>query len=247
MRKIFCKENKKLNKKGFTLVEMLACVAILSIIALLLAEIVASSSNAYKRLYSTTEVQESCIESLTQISNIVRNSKSLTVRKQADGVIRIESKNYEGKYILVVYVPDADEADNYGKIYVDYDHDETNGPVGEGEEVVDFDITSDEKFLLTDMVTNFAVERSKYKKVTTNEDGVEVTEEVAQKKTLDFSLTLQKRGKTYTQNYKASVRNENPNTINIYDNTNGAQGNVPGDTGDEGADVPDDDDDEDDD
>ncbi len=126
MQDTVCINNKKVNKKGFTLVELLVCVAIMAVIALTLAEFVASSTGAYRRASGITKMQESCQDALNQISNIVRNSTSLTITKEAyadtgKNKITMTSKGYKvdgvSKTILLVYVPGNDKEDDYGKIY----------------------------------------------------------------------------------------------------------------------------------
>jgi len=198
MRKILCKNRKtniKVNKKGFTLVELLVCVAIMAVIAVLVANFVASSSAAYRRISSQTKVQEVCQDSLNQISNIVRNSKALSVTiNDSSGVITMESKNYQEKIIRLVYVPDTEE-NGYGRIYVDYDYtgeDITN--IEDGEEYNDF--------LLTDMVKDFSVKYSSYK---TKDDAGKETEKI-QKRVLDITLTLERNDREYSRTVKASLR-----------------------------------------
>ena len=198
MQKILCKKNKKVNKKGFTLVELLICIAIMAVIALLLAEFVASSTGAYRRISSQTKIQETCQSSLIQISNIVRNSKSLVVTKEANGKITMESKNYKNQNVLLVYVPDVKDND-YGRIYVDYNYvsgDITKNPSGE----------QYNDYLLTDMVKGFTVNYATYN--AKNDKGQNYVE--VQERTLDMVLTLEKNDKEFSQNYKASLRNSSP-------------------------------------
>jgi prepilin-type N-terminal cleavage/methylation domain-containing protein len=212
MRKIFCRQHKKLNKKGFTLVELLVSIAIMAVIAMLLAQFVASSTTAYRRTSAVTKIQESCQETLTQISNIVRNSTSLTVIKD-DGKITFESKNYDNKKIIIVYVEDSENKN--GKIYVDYDHAETISGKDWGEATVPQTDTSlligEQKFLLAENITNFEVNYSTYNKpIDSNNDGVYESEEVIeQNRTLDLVLSMEKNDKDYTHEYKASLRNTN--------------------------------------
>ncbi len=209
MRKILCKKNRKVNKKGFTLVELLVSVAILAVISMSLVQFVFSTTNAYRKSSSTTTVQETCRDTLTQISNIVRNSKSLKVIKSADGGITMKSENYEGKNILLIYVPDDSKENDYGRIYVCYDY---SYDIPEGEEGSLVDITSNDPgekyndYLLTDMVKSFTVDFSTYK--ATDEDGNEYT--VVQERTLDMVLSLERNDKSFTQDYKASLRNSSP-------------------------------------
>lgn len=214
MRKLFCKAGKKVNKKGFTLVELLVCVAIMSVIALLISQFIASTTGAYRRIYSQTKIQETCQDSLNQISNIVRNSKSLTITKNgADGTIKMESLNDEDKKIILKYIPDAN---GNGCIYVDYDYNATvdaeNAGKDEFDEISYPDIaetTSGEEynsFLLTDMVKEFKVDLATYKTQETI-DGKVVESDVIQDRTLDMVLTLSRNDKEFTQNYKASLRN----------------------------------------
>ncbi len=212
MRKIFCKQQKKLNKKGFTIVELLVSIAIMAVISLLLGQLVAATSGAYKRISATTEIQQSAQEALTQISNIVRNSNKLVISK-GDGIIVMESMNYANEKIVLVYVAagSTDEGD-MGKIYVDFNHAETISTVSREEDasVPELDITQIQKedFLITDLVKDFTVDYSTYlKSVGESEDVTAV--EVTQNRTLDLSLTLEKNGRESTQNYKASLRNSN--------------------------------------
>lgn len=210
MRKILCKTKKKLNKKGFTLVELLICVAIMAVIALTLAQFVGISSKTYHRTSSQTKIQEVSQETLTKISNIVRNSKSLVVTKYDDGKIKMESVNYEDKNILLIYVPDDTENTNFGRIYVDYDYEIPQ--VDPGEEPVYEDITAIaageryNEYLMTDMVTDFTVDFASYQAL--DNAGREVT--VVQNRTLDISLTLERSDKVYTQTFKSSLRNSCP-------------------------------------
>ncbi len=211
MKKFFREQKKKMNKKGFTLVELLVCVAIMAIIALLLAQFVASTTGAYRRTSATTSIQENCMQSLTQVSNIVRNSKSLKVTKYDNG-ITFESLNHENKKIVLVYI--ASENEPFGAIYVDYNHGQTVSSISREEEVIpELDLSlvvGKEEFLLTDMIKEFTVDFSSYEKTTSNEDGVVSSEPVVQKRTLDLSLTLEKNEKEFTQKYKASLRNSAP-------------------------------------
>jgi len=195
MQDTVCINNKKVNKKGFTLVELLVCVAIMAVIALTLAQFVASSTGAYRRASGITKMQESCQDALNQISNIVRNSTSLTITKEAyaetgKSKITMTSKGYMvdgvSKTILLVYVPGNDKKDDYGKIYVDYDYD------ANAEEKYD-------ELLLTDMVKDFNVSLSTYK----DANG----EIITQNRTVDIFIVLEKNEKEYTQTYKASLRN----------------------------------------
>lgn len=213
MQDTVCTKEKKVNKKGFTLVELLVCVAIMAVIALTLAQLVTVSTGVYRRTSSNTKIQEACQDTLTQVSNIVRNSTSLKITKEEDSStkqnkITMTSVNYEGKTILLVYVPSNDEEDSYGKIYVDYDY--VVPKAEEGEEIVYPDITSKEDgeeyntFLLTDMVTNFDVNLSTYK------DSKDNKVIHTQSRTLDISITLERNEKKYTQTYKASLRNSSP-------------------------------------
>ncbi len=214
-----CISEKKVNKKGFTLVELLVCIAILAVIALTLAEFVASSSKAYRRASGITKIQESCQDTLNQVSNIVRNSTSLTITKEAyadtgKNKITMVSKGYKidgvSKTILLVYVPSNNKDDDYGKIYVDYDY--VVPEVKEGEEKVYPDITvkaKDERYntyLLTDMVKEFKVDLATY--TATNDKGNTYTK--VQERTVDISITLERNEKIYTQTYKASLRNSSP-------------------------------------
>lgn len=211
MRKILCKNRKtniKVNKKGFTLVELLVCVAIMAVIALIVAEFVASSSSAYRRMSSQTKVQEVCQDSLNQISNIVRNSKALKVTiNDSSGAIIMESKNYEEKIIRLVYVPDTEE-NGFGRIYVDYDYTgEDITKIEDGEEYNDS--------LLTDMVKEFNVRYSSYKTsdangYTKDENGNDLMK--IQKRVLDITLTLERNDREYSRTVKASLRNSSVDT-----------------------------------
>ena len=189
------------SRKGFTLVELLVCIAIMAVIALTLAEFVASSSGAYRRASGTTKIQESCQDTLTQISNIVRNSTSLTITKELDNStgkekITMTSKGYEvdgvSKTILLVYVPCNDKDEDYGKIYVDYDY--VVPKAEEGQEIKYPDITLIEDnerysfYLLTDLVTDFNVDLATYK--TKDEEGNSITK--VQERTVDITITLEK-------------------------------------------------------
>ncbi|MBO7253719.1 MAG: prepilin-type N-terminal cleavage/methylation domain-containing protein [Clostridia bacterium] len=214
MRKILCKNRKtniKVNKKGFTLVELLVCVAIMAVIALLVAEFVASSSSAYRRMSSQTKVQEVCQDSLNQISNIVRNSKALKVTiDDSSGAITMESKNYEEKNIRLVYVPDTEE-NGFGRIYVDYDYILDSG--------VDITINADGEnfndFLLTDMVREFTIDYSSYRTsdangYTKDEEGNDLMK--IQKRVIDITLTLERNDREYSRTVKASLRNSSVDT-----------------------------------
>ena len=209
MQKLLCKAGKKVNKKGFTLVELLVSIAIMAVISLLVAEFIASTTGAYRRVSSTTKVQETCQDALNQVANIVRNSKSLTVKKHTDGRITFESVNYENKNILLVYVPDVKEND-YGRIFVDYDY--VIPTPAEGEEPVAPDITlvsEGEKYneyLLCDMVKSFNVDFSKY--IKTDDKGN--TSTIIQERVLDLELTLERNEREYSNGIKASLRNSSP-------------------------------------
>ncbi len=196
-----CKFNKKVNKKGFTLVELLVCIAILAVIAIFCAQFVSQSSNAYRKASSATKIQETCQDSLNQIANIVRNSKSLKVTKAADGKITMESVNYENNDILVVYVPNDTEEENYGKIFLCYDYDKESGA-----DITEIDADGFNDYLLTDMVTDFTVDLAKYQ--AKDDAGEEYT--VDQQRVLDLKLTLKRNNQEYTQSFKASLRNSSP-------------------------------------
>jgi prepilin-type N-terminal cleavage/methylation domain-containing protein len=210
MRNTLCKTKRKLNKKGFTLVELLVCVAIMAVIALTLAQFVGMSSNAYRRASAQTKIQEVSQETLTKISNIVRNSKSLVVTKLSNGGVRMESVNYENKNILLIYVPSNDEKTNFGKIYVDYNYEIPH--VDPGEDPIYKDITATaageryNEYLMTDMVTDFTVDFASYQAKDTNNSVITVV----QQRTLDMSLTLERNDKVYTQTTKSSLRNSCP-------------------------------------
>lgn len=215
MENVVCKAKKKMNKKGFTLVELLVCVAIMAVMALLIAQFIVSSTGAYRRIYSQTEIQSDCQDALNQISNIVRNSKSLAITKySSDGSITMESENHEGKKILLKYVY-GDEGS--GCIYVDYDYQATVDAANVGkdpnlDEIFYPDIASTadgeeyNKYLLTDTVKGFEVNFDKYTVQSVVGEGT-VLSEAAQERTLDMALTLSKNNKEFTQNYKASIRN----------------------------------------
>ncbi len=207
MRKILCKNRKtniKVNKKGFTLVELLVCVAIMAVIALLVAEFVASSSSAYRRMSSQTKIQEVCQDSLNQISNIVRNSKALKVNiDDSSGAIIMESKNYEEKIIRLVYVPDTEE-NGFGRIYVDYDYILDSGvDITENDDGENFN-----DFLLTDMVREFTVDYSSYRTI----DDMGIATEQIQRRVLDITLTLERNDREYSRTVKASLRNSSVDT-----------------------------------
>ncbi len=194
------KTNNKVNKKGFTLVELLVSVAIMAVIALLVARFVASSTAAYRRISSKTKIQEACQDSLNQVSNIVRNSKELIITRGFDNTIVMESINYENKTIRLVYVPDTEEND-FGRIYVDYDYVESDDDItalAPGEEYNDH--------LLTDLVRNFTVDYSRYN----GEDESGNVIEIEQKRVLDITLTLERNGQEFSRNVKAALRNSNP-------------------------------------
>lgn len=220
MRKIFCRQHKKINKKGYTLVELLVCVAIMAVISLLLGQIVASTTNAYRRSSAMTQIQESSQDLYVQLSNIVRNSQGLTVTKLENGRIVFDSVNYEGKIIKLIYVPDTTNGDKLGRIYVDFDHKATLNAAG----ATEYDITMVDgsvytPFLITEYVRSFTVELDKYN--AKDEEGNVI--EKTQDKTLNFTLEMEKNGKEYIRDYKASLRSGGPGgsdlTINMVDFT----------------------------
>jgi prepilin-type N-terminal cleavage/methylation domain-containing protein len=220
MRKIFCRQHKKINKKGYTLVELLVCVAIMAVISLMLGQIVASTTNAYRRSSAMTQIQESSQDLYVQLSNIVRNSQGLTVTKLENGRIVFDSVNYEGKIIKLIYVPDTTNGDKLGRIYVDFDHKATLNAAG----ATEYDITMVDgsvytPFLITEYVRSFTVELDKYN--AKDEEGNVV--EKTQDKTLNFTLEMEKNGKEYIRDYKASLRSGGPGgsdlTINMVDFT----------------------------
>ncbi len=195
------KFNKKVNKKGFTLVELLVSIAILAVIALICAQFVSQSTNAYRKASSATKVQETCQDSLNQIANIVRNSESLEVRIAADGSITMKSRNYKNDYIRLVYVPNKNEADNYGKIFLCYEYDEESQHA-----MTETDSNGFNDYLLTDGVKEFTVDLAKYQA----QDEAEKEYTVEQQRVLDLKLTLERNNQEYTQFFKASLRNSSP-------------------------------------
>ena len=195
------KFNKKVNKKGFTLVELLVSIAILAVIAIICAQFVSHSTNAYRKASSATKIQETCQDSLNQIANVVRNSKSLKVTKSIDGRITMESVNYENNNVLVVYVPNENEEENFGKIFVCYEYN-----VESGADITLLDSNGFNDYLLTDGVKDFTVELAKYQ--AKDDEGEEYT--VEQQRVLDLKLTLERNNQEYTQYFKASLRNSSP-------------------------------------
>ncbi|MBQ7646141.1 MAG: prepilin-type N-terminal cleavage/methylation domain-containing protein [Clostridia bacterium] len=69
------------NKKGFTLVELLICVAVLAILSIYLIEMLSVSSAFYKRQTGQADVQSRVSVVLNTVGDIFRNAKTVAVNE----------------------------------------------------------------------------------------------------------------------------------------------------------------------
>lgn len=130
--------NKKANKKGFTLLELIICVAVLAILSLYIVNMMSSTSILYKKQTRTSEVQSRTAVVLNTVGDIFKNAKTIAVNED-DSALTINS--YDSKETRTKLYFDKSAQ----KLYIAYSCDSE-----------DESITSS-AYLLQDEVSNFSV------------------------------------------------------------------------------------------
>ena len=141
----------KRNNKGFSIVELLVSIAILSIIMLLVVQFMSTTSGAYQKNKKNLNLQTDSMQIMNQITDTIMKAKYIRIQTKDKGMYTIEfedkdTKNKRKVYSVesytktngtnvTVYPVDYDFVpDNYGNYALACDYDESSRKV-----IVDFD------------------------------------------------------------------------------------------------------------
>ena len=173
-------KNKKVNKKGFTLVELLICVAVMGVLSIYIVDMLSATSVFYRKQTSQAEIQEKTAVVLNTVGDVFKNAKTIAVNDTAN---ELTINSYDSKETRTKILYDKTNK----RLYLSYDCDSEDKNIFFS------------NYLLQDGVTDFKVERAdQYTDSNLLAKGNLSTK---------VTVTIQKNNRTYTESAYASVRN----------------------------------------
>ncbi|MBR1691787.1 MAG: prepilin-type N-terminal cleavage/methylation domain-containing protein [Lachnospiraceae bacterium] len=201
MGKIFWDKCKGRNNKGFSVLEVVIAVSILSVASLIIVRLMTSSARFFENSNADVTLQSEAQLAANSIKELIVDCQHSTQffdtkSNPADVFTDIGGTKYENALLInnedVQYLIYPDPSDSTQLLYLSRDRSSSSGKFDMSFNVSDAEV-------LAEYVSNFKVDTSRY----------------ADSNIIEFSFDYDLRGRTYTGKYQVYMRNK----ITIDDNT----------------------------